>query len=255
MNTFGNLSRRLDESANLAGFIDAILQNRLDATNYLVLADFLDEQGDPLAELIRLAVHLHQVERNSKQWTEAWDRFNTLGREIRLDLDKKRTGVTMGRVSSGNLYIQPDLNVLRDQSKSEEIDVRTLTPDAQRAVILAMVRRAAGTRFINDPQDFIAKQYIQGIRHVLGEITQMVDRFQWGGYARKRLPQLTDQIEYLLQIASQYTINLPDNTREWLSNLCHRTRQQIALSDARRDVPKECKRLLDLVDQIDPERT
>lgn len=68
--------RRLDESREyLRGLVRGILQDRSNSERYLVLADYLEEDGDPLGDLVRLSVHLHNddiPERDRRQMYERW---------------------------------------------------------------------------------------------------------------------------------------------------------------------------------------
>lgn len=58
---FGALTRLIESREQLAGLIQAVLEHRTNPDYYLVLADFLEEQGDPLGDLLRIAIQSHNM--------------------------------------------------------------------------------------------------------------------------------------------------------------------------------------------------
>jgi len=68
-----------------AGFIEAIRQRSDDRERWLIFADWLEEQGDPRGELIRLQVHLAELPADDPGWralvAREFELFHAIPRE------------------------------------------------------------------------------------------------------------------------------------------------------------------------------
>lgn len=161
MITFGEMTRLLMEDHHtLAGLLQGIIQDRFNAQRWLVLADYLDEQGDPLANMVRISVLMHEPQ-GLEKWDQVHEEWLKYFDQVRADLRakdieprqnvvtrawSKQRSVTYKILAHTVLAYKPKRVTLPNGEEGRvawrPIAVRDLPYDVQRAIIFVLADQA-----------------------------------------------------------------------------------------------------------------
>lgn len=247
--TFGDLSRRLQESTeNLGAFVTAILNNYVDPSNYLVLADYLEEDhDDPLAEMLRLVVYIHddnipseQREKMAAKFREIYlnlnaqaeqDHIHYVGnRTIRYHLPPRQKG---GEPVPQNLQIRSGRLWLGET----EVNPQTLPVPVQRAIITHMAHNALvdpapdskvmGGADRQEPSHFASRNFNLAIIRNLQYLGRWVDHAgeteQWDWRVTMHLDVPLKNLLHLGSVAKG--LPLEPETRRWIASIWEQVRE------------------------------
>lgn len=206
------LQRLLREAVEaLGGLIDAAVENPWDPDRYGVLADALEEDGDCLGELLRIAIRLHddtltpeQQQALEQQWIQTFGRCRTtLPRKDVIIGDRyvfwggngRDNGVTIGT------------HGLTNSLTGEAIYARNLPHLIQRALILSLAEHLHDVGFGADA--FRYAQHSHGPNWQTlpwqGRAAGPMNERMWNWYVGEMLADLYD---WLVSNGNQGTFNI-----------------------------------------------
>lgn len=145
------MSFLVESESTMGGLINRIVDNRFDPVPYGILADFLEEQGDPLAELLRLSIQMFRHQ-GSLPGNEIAMRFWDVWRDVLPKLESQNIQTIRGdtgiRYRRGTGSRQDDIDVdvnmhnltwrQPGQEEYEPVKAQDLPLPLQRAVILVL---------------------------------------------------------------------------------------------------------------------
>lgn len=204
----------VESRETLTGLLDGLITNPINTDRYLVLADLLEEMGDPLGDLIRLTIQAHSIPNLPAIWPPWNDAYNAIANTISSSASISLTDHPAPSVSWYNrdgqietayirhrLFMQPptepgEPRELETSSAIKPITASRLPFPAQRAVILFLVSRLYHSKRnvgLSDPASRFRSEQLRG---VLAALSSTIE-----GYREiDDLPLLLQHLEALADI-------------------------------------------------------
>lgn len=215
----------MESHEDLGQMIEGVLQHRTDPQYYLVLADFLEEMGDPLGELVRLSVHSRDTTlpaARRRKITKGWHGLNMqierqlYGQGVRIH-GESVSGPQEGSPSLHYVYVVGFRVLNSSRDLSSHVPVSTLPLQMQRGIILFLCqnivngghqgRKTTSNEFATDESVFVLHRLWTGLS-MLTLILNPRDLSR----ARHEVPAIISQINHLLDLHP----DLAERDREYL---------------------------------------
>lgn len=189
----------MEDQETISGLIDAIVADRYDLDRYRILADALEEHGDPLGDVVRLAIGLHDVSgyqafnQGSRAHLAASlgepseeDPHQRLRQQVNAIVNQLlRKRVRMG-IREGSILYTDHRGRQRVRLQPHRVEtgvswrqvqplasVRELPYPVQRAIIVLLVEELDhSSQYVSGQSDFSARQAVHHLWNTLARLYQ-----------------------------------------------------------------------------------
>lgn len=256
---FGRLLKLIESREHLANFIEAIMQDRLDLMRYQVLADYLQEEGDPIGDLLRISTTPIPQENPTKVFRA----HTKIENEIEEDFRSKNIHFSYSDVIHfGNFDIRyqddHESNVIRFQYhqilvNDQPVRASDLPYELQRAVVYSLalgvfgiIRLQLTRRTQNEPEgEFDVLLWQQHLLESINTLYMILNRHHDNPQAiEKNVNPILDNIDVIMKQRNNRPIYMwPTYIQSILQFLSqHRVCDQI---------PDTCRRIRDTLQAIE----
>lgn len=214
MAEFGTLLRLVEDMETLGPMLDAILADSTNLDRYLVLADYLEESGDRLGEMVRAAILLHRTDFPSTRYRGLYAKWNAVRKALTPEFAKQNIHFNrllndrlLGlhfRWGKRKIYLRP--HDLIDRDSDQTYQPSQLPYQIQRAIVYLLCEVLAQTHIMvfsrhdkmtDTPQNNLADNHLDRQVSIL---SQMLSRMGDLTNARKAI---TDQIGIINRLLDQ----------------------------------------------------